>query len=198
MASLTEKVSRSLPLERGERVLCASIPTPNFQALRQHGKAARRERRGLQWPVIVLATLGVGVAAAIRPGDIVTSMTLGGIGGLVGGAIDPLLRRRAGDPEADPSGWMPIFAVTDRRFVTATRSALRSGAPVAWRSVPLDAATTVETGDRGKFGVVTAFTFSVRRAGEEPIVFELQRGKEAEAFRAALAPRQVPMRPDAA
>jgi hypothetical protein len=196
MASLVDKVTRSLPLEPGERVVCAAIPRPGISDVRQHGKEARRQGSGFQVPLVVCVGLAIGVASAIRPGDVATAALLGGIGGLIGSAVSSFFRRPPIDASSDPSGWIPVYAVTDRRLVTSGRWALKASAPVAWRSVPLDAATQVEIGERKAMGIVTAFTFSVHRAGEEPLAFELQRPKDAAAFQAALAPRDVPSRPD--
>ena len=197
MASLVDKVTRSLPLEPGERVVCAAIPRPGISEMRRHGKEARRHGNGLQVPLVVCVSLAIGVASAIRPGDVATAALLGGIGGVIGSVISALFRRPPIDAASEPSGWIPVFAVTDRRLVTTGRWALKATAPVAWRSVWLDAATRVEAGERKAMGIVTAFTFSVHRAGEEPLAFELQRPKDAAAFQAALTPRAVPSRPDA-
>jgi hypothetical protein len=197
MASLVDKVTRSLPLAPGERVMCAAIARPGLTEVRRHGKEARRHGNGFQWPLVVCVALAVGVSSAIQPGDVATAALLGGVGGLIGSVISSFVRRPPVDESSDPSGWIPVYAVTDRRFVTSGQWALKAAAPVAWRSVPLDAATRVDFGERKAMGIVTAFTFSVHRAGEEPLAFELQRPKDAVSFQAALAPRDVPSRPDA-
>jgi len=134
----------------------------------------------------------VGSVVPIEPGErLLAAAYVPAIGRLGSGASgnQVLRRRRPGEPTRSGEKMGPsVVAVSDRRFLFAPRSAFLSAS--SWRARRLED-VRVEVSRRRSVGFVVAHRSEVLDAEGTPVMFELDRKKDAEDFRRAFARRLV-------